>query len=213
MGYNRLMNIERIICGSLEANCYIIYRKPGGAGFIIDPGYDIERTQGFVKAHGLGVKNVLLTHAHPDHCGKAAALADYYGVEVLAHIEELDHYMGKTKADKLFGNNVDRLFTGGEKIDLDGETIDVLHTPGHTAGGLCYYSEKSRVAFTGDTIFNVDLGYTHFAGGSAERMKNSLKTVVDKWQNDVTIYPGHGDPATMKYVREVNSEFLDMIAS
>lgn len=204
------MNIERIICGSLEANCFIIYRENGGAAYIIDPGYDVSRTQDFVKSHNLTVKAILLTHSHRDHSGKADTLAEYFGVNVCAHREELDHYTGNK--NRLFGSNVDRLFEGGEILDLDGEPINVLHTPGHTAGGLCYYSEKSRVAFTGDTIFNVDLGYTHFAGGSAERMQESLKTIVNKWGNDVTIYPGHGDPATMMYVREANREFLDMIA-
>jgi len=204
------MYIERIVCGPLEANCYIIYRKDGGAAYIIDPGYDTDRTRAFAAGRRLGVKAILLTHTHRDHSGKADALAEYFNVEICAHREELDHFSGNK--NRLFGSNVDRLFGGGETLDLDGETIDVLHTPGHTAGGVCYYSEKSRIAFTGDTIFNVDLGYTHFAGGSAARLKDSLINVVDKWANDVTIYPGHGDPATMKYVREVNREFLDMIA-
>ena len=196
------MNIERIVRGSLAENCYIVYQKDGGSAYIIDPGYDTEYTQGFVKDHGLHVKAILLTHTHPDHSGKAAKLADFYGVDVCAHREEIDYFKVR----------VDSLFEGGETLDLDGETIGVLHTPGHSAGGICYYSDKSRLAFTGDTIFNIDLGYTHFKGGSAGRMKDSLKNVVDKWGNDVTIYPGHGDSATMKYVREVNNEFLDMIA-
>ena len=200
------MNIERIIRGSLEENSYIIYRQDGGSAYIIDPGYDIKYTQDYIKEHKLKVKAVLLTHTHPDHSGKANALAGFYGVDVCAHREELDHFRG---GDRL---SVGCLFEGGETLDLDGEEISVLHTPGHTAGGLCFYSEKSRAAFTGDTIFNVDLGYTHFAGGSADRMKESIKNVVNKWGNDVTIYPGHGDPATMSYVRGANSEFLDMIS-
>ena len=200
------MNIERIVCGALEANCYVIYRKDGGSAYIIDPGYDIKRTQEFVNKHSLKVKGVLLTHTHYDHSGKANALAEYFDVPVHAQREELDYY--KDGGDRL---SVKSLFEGGETLDLDGEKISVLHTPGHTAGGLCFYSEKSRVAFTGDTVFNVDLGYTHFAGGSAKRMKESLKSVVNKWGNDVKIYPGHGDPATMAYVREVNLEFLDMV--
>jgi glyoxylase-like metal-dependent hydrolase (beta-lactamase superfamily II) len=203
------MNIERIVEGPLEANCYIIYREDGGPAYIIDPGYDVKRTQDFIKARGLNVKAILLTHTHRDHSGKADALAEHYSVDVCAQREELDYHRGNK--DRMFGSNVGRLFDGGETLDLGGEKIDVLHTPGHTAGGVCYYSEKSRASFTGDTIFNVDLGYTHFPGGSAERMKDSLKNVVDKWGNDVTIYPGHGDPATMKYVREVNKEFLDII--
>ena len=200
------MNIERIVCGALEANCYIIYRKDGGSAFIIDPGYDVKRTRDFIKEHGLAVKAILLTHTHHDHSGKADALAGYYNVDVCAHREEFDYYKSENRL------SVGRLFEGGETLDLDGEQISVLHTPGHSAGGLCYYSAKSRVAFTGDTIFNVDLGFTHFAGGSAARMKESILNVVDKWGNDVTIYPGHGDPATMSYVRGANREFLDIVS-
>lgn len=201
------MNIERIICGSLEANCYIIYRKDGGSAYIIDPGYDMDRTQAFIKEHGLDVKAILLTHGHHDHSGKAPRLAEYYGVAVYAHRRELDYKNFKGKRV-----SADKFFNDGDTLDLDGETVTVFHTPGHSGGGLCYYSDKSRVAFTGDTIFNVDLGFTHYETGSAADMKASLKNVVNKWGNDVTIYPGHGDPATMKYVREVNREFLDMIA-
>ena len=204
------MNIKRIVCGPLEANCYIVYRQDGGVAYIIDPGYDVKQTQDFVKAHSLKVKAILLTHTHRDHSGKADALAEYFGVEVCAHREELDYFEGNI--NRLFGSNVNRLFDGDEILDIDGEALSVLHTPGHSAGGLCFYSDKSRVAFTGDTIFNVDLGYTHFAGGSAARLKESLINVVNQWANDVTIYPGHGDPATMKSVREVNREFLDMVA-
>jgi len=201
------MDIERIVCGSLEANCYIIFRKDGGSAYIIDPGYDKAHTQAFVKEHGLSVKAILLTHGHHDHSGKANALAEYYGVEVCVHMGELEY--SNFKGTRI---SADKFLEDGETLDLDGERITVFHTPGHSVGGLCYYSDKSRVAFTGDTIFNVDLGYTHFETGSAEQMKQSLINVVNKRGNDVTIYPGHGDPATMKYVRSVNREFLDMIA-
>ena len=204
------MNIERIVCGALEANCYIIYQKDGGSAYIIDPGYDIRQTQDFVNAHRLHVEAILLTHAHYDHAGKADTLADYFDVEVCAGREEIEHYKGKPS--KLVSSNIGRLFEGGEILDLDGESVEVLYTPGHTSGGLCFYSARSKAAFTGDTIFDVDLSYTHFPGGSAARMKESLKIIVNKWGNDVRIYPGHGDSALMKHVRKVNTEFLEMIA-
>jgi glyoxylase-like metal-dependent hydrolase (beta-lactamase superfamily II) len=196
------MLVERVIAGSLEANGYILYQRDGGGALIIDPGYTAARYTDFVKEHGLTVYAILLTHTHPDHAGKAAALADTFGCPVEAQREELDYYKGR----------VDHVLEGGEIFDLDGEEIRVLHTPGHTAGGVCYYSEKSRVAFTGDTVFNVDLGYTHFPGGDAARMRKSLREVIDQWGNDVTIYPGHGDSATMRYVRTANAEFREMVA-
>jgi len=196
------MNIERFICGSLEANGYVLRQRDGGEALIVDPGYDPARYKEFVKAHGLRPKMILLTHTHHDHAGKAEALAGEYDCPVAAHREEADYYKGR----------IDVLFDGGETLDLDGERIDVLHTPGHTAGGLCFYADRSKVCFTGDTIFNVDTGYTHFPGGSAERMKRSMQDVVNKWGNDVTIYPGHGDPESMRIVRQVNQEFLDYVS-
>lgn len=93
---------------------------------------------------------------------------------------------------------------------LEDEEIQVLHTPGHTAGGVCFYAAKSHVAFTGDTVFNIDLGRTDLPGGSAERLEASLRQVVNRWSSDVTIYPGHGDPCSMKFVREINFEFIEM---
>ena len=71
--------------------------------------------------------------------------------------------------------------------------------------------EADKVCFTGDTIFNVDLGRTDLKDGSYGEMVWSIRNVVDKWPNDITIYPGHGDPATMKRVRAINLEFLDII--
>jgi glyoxylase-like metal-dependent hydrolase (beta-lactamase superfamily II) len=195
------MKIERFVCGSLEANGYVVYQKDGGACYIIDPGYKAELYRQFVRLHELKPKAILLTHTHSDHSGKAAALAEDFGCPVLAHREEADYYDGR----------IDDFLEDGKPLDLDGETLMVLHSPGHTAGGLCFYSGKNRAAFTGDTIFNVDTGYTHFAGGSAARMKETIKNVVDKWDNGVTIYPGHGDPASMKYVREHNAEFNDYL--
>lgn len=195
------MEIKRIVEGSLEANCYIIYRRDGGSAYIIDPGYDVRRTRSFISEHGLSPKAVLLTHTHHDHAGKAEGLANEFKCDICAGRAELDYYRGR----------VDVLFDGGETLDLDGEEIKVFATPGHSAGGVCYYSEKSSLVFTGDTIFDVDLGYTHFPGGSAKRMRESLRNVIDKFGNGVIIYPGHGDSASMKTVREINAEFNEAL--
>jgi glyoxylase-like metal-dependent hydrolase (beta-lactamase superfamily II) len=119
------------------------------------------------------------------------------------HREDLPYYKGA----------VDIVLEGGETLNLDVETITVLHTPGHTGGGVCFYAERSKVVFTGDTVFNVDLGRTDLPGGNAAHMRESLVSVVDRWSNDITIYPGHGDSCTMKYVREVNSEYIEMVSA
>jgi glyoxylase-like metal-dependent hydrolase (beta-lactamase superfamily II) len=196
-----MIKIERIIGGDLEANCWMIHHGGGTGAYVIDPGYNYKRYLAALRENRLNALGVLLTHFHHDHSGAADMLSKELDVPVYMHRGDLPYYKGR----------VDTVLDGGEVLDLDGEPVHVLHTPGHSAGGACFYLPESRTSFTGDTIFNVDLGYTHFEGGSAEDMRSSLRNVVNKWANDITIYPGHGDPATMKYVREANQEFLDAI--
>ena len=100
---------------------------------------------------------------------------------------------------------------GGKGSPSGNVKLVVIHTPGHTKGGICLMAERDRVCFTGDTIFNADLGRTDLNDGSYEEMADSILNVVNKWGNDLTIYPGHGDPATMKTVRKINLEFLEIV--
>ena len=99
----------------------------------------------------------------------------------------------------------------GDVLELDGETLRIFNTPGHTWGSICILSEKSKVVFTGDTIFDTDLGRTDLSDGSPRDMKESCRNVIDKWSNEYTVYPGHDGSATMKQVRKYNQEFLDCL--
>ena len=195
------MQIKRLIGGILESNGYIIYQKNGKKCYVIDPGYEAGNFVSFMKENGLEPEGILLTHGHHDHVGAADKLAERMSCPVYIHREDED--LAKCRTDKYLEDG--QIFLVGD------EELKVIHTPGHTRGGVCFYSEKSRAAFTGDTIFDVDIGRMDLEGGSEEDMARSLKNVVDKWDNDVIIYPGHGDSSSMKKVREVNSEFLEMI--
>ena len=96
-------------------------------------------------------------------------------------------------------------------MDLDGELLTIFHTPGHTAGSICILSEKSKVVFSGDTIFDTDLGRTDLVDGSPKDMIESCCKVIDTWSNEYTVYPGHDGSATMKQIRKYNQEFLDCL--
>jgi glyoxylase-like metal-dependent hydrolase (beta-lactamase superfamily II) len=196
------MKIERIIGGNIEANGYIIRCDRGADAYVIDPGFSHKKYLSFVAENGLRVRGILLTHHHYDHTDKAEILSGEWSCPVCLHREDVPYYRG----------TVDTALEGGETFPFGDGELRVLHTPGHTGGGVCFCAEGSNAAFTGDTVFNVDLGRTDLAGGSAARLKDSLISVVDKWRNDVTIHPGHGDPCTMKYVRENNSEYIEMVA-
>ena len=195
------MIIKRFVGGNLESNGYVLYIKDGGTCFVVDPGYNPERFLTFIQEHQLRPAGILLTHHHYDHVGGVDKIRNFFDCPVYLHRGDVD----------LYRKPVDVILEGGEQLDLDGEKIDVIHTPGHTSGGVCYYSEKSKAAFTGDTIFNVDLGRTDLEGGSFTQLQNTVVSILDKWSNDITIHPGHGDPCNMKYVRNHNEEFLYML--
>jgi hydroxyacylglutathione hydrolase len=195
------MKIKRIIGGNLESNGYVIYDKEQGECFIVDPGYNGEKFLKLVEELGLTLKGILLTHHHYDHVGGVDKIKGVTGCRVYIHRADSDMY--KKHADVLLEN--------GDKLLVGDEEIKVLNTPGHTRGSVCFYAEKSKLAFTGDTIFNVDLGRTDMADGSPTDMEYSIRDIIDLWNNQITIYPGHGDSCNMKYVRKYNQEFLDIV--
>lgn len=197
------MKIKRLIGGNLESNGYIISLDE--ACYIIDPGYNPKKYIESIKNENMTCEGILLTHHHYDHSGGVQAIASELECPVMMHILDSD----KLKL------NVDRYLESGDILTLHGrgreEQLKIFHTPGHTYGGICIMNEKDNVCFTGDTIFNVDLGRTDLEDGNDEEMVCSIREIIDKWPNSMTIYPGHGDPANMKTVRKINREFIDII--
>ncbi|MDO4870155.1 MAG: MBL fold metallo-hydrolase [Bacillota bacterium] len=201
------MNIKRFIGGMLESNGYIISSRPDhDECYIIDPGYEPKKFIKYVNDKDLSVKGIILTHHHYDHVGGAERIKKALDCPILMHRCDVDRY----------GKDVDVYLEDGDVLVLGddqakAEKLVILHTPGHTKGGISIMSAASKVCFTGDTIFNVDLGRTDLDDGSDDELVSSIINVVDKWPNEITIYPGHGDPATMKTVRKINREFLDIV--
>jgi len=195
------MKIKRFVGGSLESNCYIISNKIHGHCFIIDPGYEPQRIINYIEEEEIKPLGIILTHHHHDHVGGAEKIRRYFGCPVMMHYVDSLIYKG----------SVDTELEDGSTLDMDGETLRIYHTPGHTGGCICIMSEKSKVVFTGDTIFDTDLGRTDLEDGSPSDMVDSCRMVIDKWSNEYTIYPGHDASATMKQVRIYNEEFLSCL--
>lgn len=192
------MKIKRFIGGALMSNGYIIYDNEESSCFIIDSGYNPKKFVNFVNENNLQCKGIILTHLHHDHCGAAEAVADKLDCQIM--MGELDAFS--------YNGRVDVKLSDGDILKLGDEELSVINTPGHTKGSICIMSQKSRVCFTGDTIFDTDLGRTDLDGGSEKDMYDSIVNVIDKWDNDITIYPGHDNGCTMKKVRIYNSEFI-----
>lgn len=193
------MKIERIISGSLQSNGYIVYEKE--SCFIIDPGYNAPMFEKAMSKAGLKCIGVLLTHNHYDHVGAVAKLKVDTGATVYMHASDAESFKG-----------VDEVLYGGEVLEIEGVKLEVIHTPGHSAGSVCFAEFNAGAIFTGDTIFDVDLGRSDLATGSEAELVRSIRDTVDKWSNDITIYPGHGSSVTMKWVRGHNREFNDIVS-
>lgn len=195
------MKIKRFVGGSLASNGYVINTKQRGECYVIDPGYEPHKFIEYIKEENLHMKGVILTHHHHDHVGGAEKVADYFDCDVMMSFEDSLIYKGR----------VDRYLENGDIIDLDGENLQIYLTPGHTKGSICIVSQKSKAVFTGDTIFDTDLGRTDLQDGSEKEMADSCRKVINLWPDNYTIYPGHDGSATMKEIRKYNSEFLQCL--
>jgi len=195
------LKIKRFVGGSLESNGYIISTKAKGNCYVIDPGYEPDKFIKYIKSEELSLLGIILTHHHHDHVGGAAKISDIFDCPVLMSFEDSLMYKGKVGC-YLKNNDI---------LDLDGEKLEILLTPGHTHGSICIVSQKSNIAFTGDTIFDTDLGRTDLEDGSEKEMIVSCRSIIDKWPDCYTIYPGHDQSATMKIVRKYNTEFLQCL--
>ncbi len=197
-----MIKIDRLVAGYLSTNSYRIYYNDGGEGYVIDPGYRWEEHVAFIKEHDLNIKGILLTHAHHDHVGAAKKISEAINTPIYIH--ERDNTMYK--------NQGDILLKGGEILMLEETEIHVLNMPGHTPGGVGFYLPKEKICFTGDTLFDVDMGFSKFEGGSEKELMWTTQNVLDKLPDDVTIYPGHDVKATMEYVRKQNVDFQTLLS-
>ena len=199
------MKIHTLDVGYLGTNCYAVSNN--GEAVLIDPGDGFLKIVRFLERENLTLKAVFLTHGHFDHIGAVNAIKEKYKVPVYIHKNDCE--MAKNPALNSsydFGGpeifcDPDTFYEDGDKINLIGETFEIIHTPGHTEGGVCIKAEDS--IFTGDTLFLGSIGRTDLYKGDYETLMNSLKKLVllDK---DYKVFPGHGEATTISYEKSKN---------
>ena len=176
------MEIKRIVGGMLFTNTYILFSQREIT--VIDPGADIEKIERELPEKR--VDRVLLTHGHLDHIYFTDKLRNEYGAKVYIHEE--DRIFLSEKREYV----ADGTFSDGDIIAVGDTSCEVIHTPGHTPGGVCFYFEREKVLFSGDTVFKGTYGRTDFPSASEEVILRSIKKLFSKIPDDVRIYPGHG---------------------
>ncbi len=198
--------VVRLAVGPLATNCYIL--SSGGELAVIDPGGDPDRILVKVEEAGGTVKYVINTHGHIDHVSANPQVMDATGAELLIH--ELDAAMlGEPDLNlaSLMGFAVEpvvptRTLAEGDEVVVGEERMKVIHTPGHTPGGICLIGDG--FAFTGDTLFLDSIGRTDFPGGSDEEMKASLLRLQTLLSKEAMLYPGHNEPGLFSRALQVN---------
>ena len=208
------MYFRQITSGSLEEHLYLLGADGTKEAIVIDPG-EAEPALDALQRDGKTCVAVLLTHGHFDHIGGVRALKDEFGAKVYIH--EADAGMLKSNRMSLavltgqLGNPVepDVLLAGGEQLSLAGLTLDVIHTPGHTKGGVCYALKSERKLFVGDTLFLEGSGRTDFPGGDEKELYHSIKDRLFPLNGDFDVYCGHEEDTTLDHERN-NNPFIEM---
>ena len=208
------MYFRQITSGSLDEHIYILGADGTNDVVVIDPGESKPALDALQK-DGRNCVAVLLTHGHFDHIGGVRALKDAYNAPIYIH--EADANMLKSNRMSLAvltGSLVkpvepDVLLHGGETLALAGLTLDVIHTPGHTKGGVCYALKSDRKLFVGDTLFLEGSGRTDFPGGSEKELYHSIADKLFSLEGDFDVYCGHEEETTLEHERK-NNPFVEM---
>ncbi len=216
------MKIDYLILGDYETNCYVLRKESLGLRendaaqdcLVIDPGLEAGDLLEFLDEQKINPVAVLLTHGHIDHIAGLAVLRSRFP-EIKVYIHNLDAEMLTEPSINLSAMTGSAFVTEaedaslkeGEIIDLAGVKLLVLHTPGHTPGGISLYSKEDGVAFVGDTLFADSIGRTDFPGGSMSQLLASVREKLFTLPEETQVYPGHG-PATTIAAEKAHNPFF-----
>lgn len=203
------MIVQKFVMGFVQTNSYILGDEEEGTAIVIDVPDHPEPILSFLKEKKLTLKAILLTHGHCDHVLGVLALKVATGAQVYLH--EADQSMVLDPVVNLSTKfpmepvsfKADHLLKGGEHLSFGPRlNFDVLHTPGHTPGSVCYHI-KDKV-YTGDTIFFQSIGRTDFYGGSLPALVEGVRTKIFVLPDETRLYPGHGEKTTVKHEKRFN---------
>lgn len=193
--------------GAFAANCYIVGCPKTREGVVIDPGAEGPQILRAVEDENIEVKYIINTHGHVDHVGGNADIKEATGAPLLIHREDGEmcrkpHASLSIFAGKIKLSEPDRLLEEGDELDVGTLTFRVIHTPGHTRGGISLLVDNA--VFTGDTLFAGSIGRTDLPGGSYRQIIASIKEKILPLPPGTLVYPGHGPASTVEEEKGTN---------
>ncbi|HAL45649.1 MAG TPA: hypothetical protein DCP47_07025 [Phycisphaerales bacterium] len=209
------MQIIKLVLGDYENNCYIVRTENSANCLIIDTGLDTSPLLECLKNYNLTPLALVLTHGHGDHIAGVELLRmDYPNIKIYIHKADAEMLTSAVKnCSALVGRNIsispaDVVIEKEGTTDFEGFKFDVLHTPGHTPGGICLYNSENKIIFTGDTLFAKSVGRTDFPGYDTQaRMQQLIENIHKKLlvlPDDTNVLPGHGPASTILKEKKYN---------
>lgn len=206
------MTVKTFARNSMGQNIYLYYDKLQSEGVLIDAGCsedDCSDIAAFLQENSIDVKAILLTHGHFDHIIGAIAIKAIVKTEVYCHTLEkpilTDHELNLSgMIKKKMSVTPDKVLEDGDVFRFGSTTLTVLHTPGHTPGGVCYFDRENGNLFTGDTLFRESVGRTDLPQSNSKTLKKSITEKLLTLPGDINIYPGHGGGSTIGHEKKNN---------
>ena len=195
------MLVRKLVVGDLQTNCYVLGDEKSKEGAVIDPGGDPEKIEKVIEKEKLNIKYIILTHGHADHIAALTELKKKTNALILIHPADSDMLVDPTYNLSIFTGQdlvcpkADKFLDDGDKVEVGGFELEVLHTPGHSPGGISLFTDK--MIFTGDALFCGGIGRTDFPGASHTQLLNSIKEKILTKPDDTVVYSGHGPDTTI----------------
>lgn len=201
-----MFKFETIEVTPFQQNARLLYCPDSNQAVVIDPGGDADLILSRAEKNNLTIEQIWLTHSHLDHCGGVADLKEATGATLLGH--EIERPMRERVLEicRMYGlpaggmkncPEPDRYIKGGDTVTLSSYSFEVMFTPGHAPGHLCFYYEPGGVLFCGDTVFAGSIGRTDLPGGSHQQLIHSIKENILVLPDETRLFPGHGPETTV----------------
>ncbi len=203
------MKVEKFVTGIISTNCYLVINEDTKQAVVIDPAACPSYLMSHIKSEGLKIEAILLTHGHFDHIMGIDGFLSEFDVPVYVHEEDADamedpvlNQSATYTSGYTFGKA--RYLRDRQTLELAGYTFQVIHTPGHTKGGCCYYVASEGVLFSGDTLFQNSVGRTDFVNSSTSDLVHSVREKLFLLPDDTMVYPGHMGETKIGHEKKYN---------
>jgi len=204
------MILEHLLVGALASNCFVIGDEETKTGAIIDPGGDEEQILKVVQNKQLQIKFIIATHGHFDHVAAAGLLKDTLKCDFLLHKDDVSFVRESKQSAQNWGINIpqvpdpDKYIEDENILELGSLKLLIIHTPGHSPGGISIYLKSENILFSGDTLFSGSVGRTDFMGGSMNLLVKSIRERLYTLPDNTVVYTGHGESTTIGHEKMYN---------